>query len=100
MAEAKRGNQKRKGRYKQMTNVQAYEAPKSERTYIKTEYCNNRDSVATEFQCEDLFEVEQLNLEFQKACLALSYFSSAKLLMITCKAIYYHIMQRFDIIFG
>ena len=83
-----------------MNNTAAFTVPKSDKTYIKTEYCKNRDSVATEFQCDDLFEVEQLNLEFQKACLALSYFSCIKLLALTCKAITCHIKKRLSMIFG
>lgn len=82
-----------------MTNAQVIPAPESDKTYIKTEYFKNNDSVATEFQCDDLFEVEQLNLEFQKACLAMNYFSSAKLLSITFKAIIENIKQKIKMVF-
>jgi len=83
-----------------MINATVFQAPKSEKTFIKTEYYPDSNGVATEFQCDQLWEVERLICESQKACLALSYLSPAKLLAVTLSAIFQFIKQRLEIVFG
>ncbi len=83
-----------------MNKATVYQAPKSDKTYIHVEYYPETDGISTEFQADQLWEVEQLLCESQKACLALSYLSPAKLLSITFKAIIQHIKQRLGMIFS
>lgn len=82
-----------------MNSAIVYQVEKSDKISIHIEYFPATDSVATEFQCDNLFEIEQLVLAAQKACLALSYFSCVKLFTITFKAIWHHIKQRLQMAF-
>lgn len=82
-----------------MNSAQVYPVEKSDKISIHIEHFPATDSVATEFQCDNLLEIEQLVLAAQKACLALSYLSCVKLFAITFKAIIQHIKQRLQMAF-
>ena len=83
-----------------MTNATVYQAPKSDKTFIKTEYRPVTQGVATEFQCDNISQVKTLLLQTQKATLAMGYFSVFELLSLTLTAIYQHIKQRLLMIFN
>lgn len=82
-----------------MNSAQVYPVEKSDKISIHIEYLPATESVATEFQCDNLFEIEQLVLAATKACLALSYLSCVKLFAITFKVIFHHIKQRLQMAF-